>query len=405
MFKELTEKTYSVGGSVRDELLGKEVSDFDYVVTATKEEFEKVFPEAPLVGKDFPVYLVNGDEVALSRTEKSTGNGYGDFVLEAVGVSIEDDLKRRDFTINSMAKDFTGKLVDPFGGERDLERGLLRTVFVEAFEEDPVRILRGARFAARFGFELEHDTKRLMAKAAPKLAHVTKERIVKEMEKMYESTDTPSKFFEVLSEIGALEFIFPDLERLTTVTAGPSMYHLGKTAFGHTMFAIDTAKSLDAKFHVFVAVLFHDLGKGTTDPEVLPHHYKHELRSLDLVTALMEKHRFPKKAKEFAILFAVKHMRMNVIEELTAKKLVHYLKSIPKHFHADFLIAAKSDTSSPDRPGVEAFGVALFEAASDAVVHTKFEAFEKGTPAEVIKNIVHSTRVTALKRRITEMKS
>ena len=404
MFKELTNKTYAVGGSVRDELMNKEVSDFDFVCTATKEEFEAVFPEAPLVGNHFPVYLVEGHEVALSRTEKSTGNGYGDFAVEKVGVTIEEDLGRRDFTINSMAKDSTGKLVDPFNGERDLERGLLKTVFVEAFEEDPVRILRGARFAARFGFELEHDTKRLMTKAAPKLAYVTKERIVKEMEKMYESTATPSKFFEVLSEVGALEFIFPDLERLNTVTAGPSMYHLGKTAFGHTMFAVDTAKSLGAEFHVFVGVLFHDLGKGTTPKEILPKHHKHELRSLDLVTELMKEHRFPKKAVEFATMFAVKHMRMNVIEELTAKKLVHYLKSIPKHFHADFLIAAKSDTSSPDRPGVEAFGVALFETAADVVVNTKFEAFEKGTHPEVIKNIVHSTRVTALKKRITELK-
>jgi tRNA nucleotidyltransferase (CCA-adding enzyme) len=404
MFKELTDKTYAVGGSVRDELLNLEVSDYDFVTVATKEEFEKVFPEASLVGKDFPVYLVKGHEVALSRTEKSTGNGYGDFALEAVGVSIEDDLKRRDFTINSMAIDSTNKLVDPFGGQADLEQGLLRTVFVEAFEEDPVRILRGARFAARFGFKIEPETKELMSLAAPKLINVTKERIVKELEKMYESTDKPSAFFEVLSEIGALEFIFPDLERLNTVTAGPSVYHLGKTAFGHTMFAVDTAKALDAKFHIFVAVLFHDLGKGTTPEDVLPHHYKHEERSFDLVKALMEKHRFPKKVKEFSILFAQQHMRMNVIEELTARKLVKYLLSIPKHFHADFLIAAKSDTSSPERPGVEEFGVALFEAASDVVVHTKFEAFPKEWNAERIRNTVHSTRVSALKRRVTVLR-
>ena len=403
MFRELTEKTYAVGGSVRDELLGKDVNDFDFVVESTKEKFEKVFPEAPLVGNHFPVYLVDGHEVALSRTETSTGKGYNDFAVDAVGVRIEEDLGRRDFTINSIAKNHKGEIVDPFGGVEDLNKGVLRTVFESAFEEDPVRILRGARFAARFGFELEDNTKALMAKAAPKLVNVTKERIVKELEKLWESTSTPSVFFEVLSEIGALEFMFEDLERLNTVPAGPSKWHLGKTAFGHTMFAVNTAKSFDAPFHVFVAVLFHDLGKGTTPEEMLPHHYKHELRSMDLVTALMAEHRFDKKSKEFAILFAREHMRMNIIEDLTAKKLVKYLTGIPKHFHADFLLAAKSDTSSPERPGVEAKGVAIFEAASDVVRNTKFGAFPKDWNSERIRNTVHSTRVTALKGKLKEI--
>jgi tRNA nucleotidyltransferase (CCA-adding enzyme) len=286
-----------------------------------------------------------------------------------------------------------------------LKNGLLRTVFKVAFEEDPVRILRGARFAARFGFEIESETKELMKLAAPKLAHVTKERIVKELEKVWESSKTPSVFFEVLSEIGALKFVFEDLERLTTVTAGPSQYHLGKTAFGHTMFAVDTAKSLDAPFHVFIGVLFHDLGKGTTPEDVLPNHYKHELRSFDLVSVLMENHRFDKKTKEFSILFAEKHMRMNIIESLTARKLVKYLTNIPKHFHMDFLVAAKSDTSSPDRPGVETFGIKLFEAASSVVVSTKFEKFPKEWNVARIKNFVHSTKVSALKVRIRELKT
>ena len=169
------------------------------------------------------------------------------------------------------------------------------------------------------------------------------------------------------------------------------------------MVAVDMAKSFKAEFHVFIGVLFHDLGKGTTPVDILPHHYKHELRSFDLVTDLMEDHRFPKKTKEFSIMFAKLHMRMNIIEDLSAKKLVRYLVAIPKKFHHDFLIAARSDTSSVERPGVEEKGIKLFEAAKDVVVGLKFSPFPIDWDGEKIKQDIHSTRVSALKHRMKDL--
>lgn len=266
-FKQLQSKAFRVGGNVRDEFLGLPCSDEDYVVEATEEQFRAVFPDAPFVGKDFPVFLVDGEDTALTRTEKSTGSGYGDFELDKVGVSIEEDLGRRDFTINSMARRMDDdSLVDPFNGAEDLANGILRTVFSQAFEEDPVRILRGARLAARFGFKFEEQTFGLMYAAAPLLTFVTKERIALEFEKMYKSAEKPSVFFRHLANLDALKHIVAPLDALRFVPAGPVQYHGKKTGFAHTMEVIDRCKANGYSFKVFMGALAHDFGKATTVP-------------------------------------------------------------------------------------------------------------------------------------------
>lgn len=226
MFKELSHKAFAVGGSIRNELLGREAKDQDFVIEdISEEELLAVFPEAKKVGVDFPVFLINGNEVALARTELSTGDGYNDFVFEA-GVSIHEDLGRRDLTINSIARNVaTGELVDPHNGVADIEARLIRTINKAAFLEDPVRIYRAVRFAVEFEFDIEASTAQLIREAKQKLHAVTAERVELELRKVFERCDKPSRFFEILLELDILDVHFKPLADLDKVPAGPQKWH------------------------------------------------------------------------------------------------------------------------------------------------------------------------------------
>jgi tRNA nucleotidyltransferase (CCA-adding enzyme) len=318
------EKSFVVGGFVRDTLMGLTPDDADYVVEATVEEFEAHF-NLKTVGERFPIYIIESNEVALTRQEASTGSGYHDFELTAVGVDIEEDLARRDFTINSMAMKITNRrLIDPFNGGEHIKEKKLVTVFKKAFSEDPVRILRGFRFAAKFGFEIEAETLELMKVSVPDLGAITKERIVKELEKAYKQFTTGDqlvRYFELMLETGALEVLFPPVAKLAKVTAGPHEHHHGKTAFEHTMDAVRRAKDAEEKFHIFMAVLFHDVGKGETPEDVLPHHYEHERRSAEIAEAFLADHRFSAHVNNFVPVAARLHMRFRILDKLSPRKL------------------------------------------------------------------------------------
>lgn len=318
------EKSFEVGGCVRDRLMGLEPDDIDYVVEATVADFEGHFG-LKTVGDRFPIYIMEGNEVALTRQEESYGAGYHDFRLKAVGVTIEEDLARRDFTMNSMAIRITdGKLIDPFNGAKHIAEKKLVTVFTKAFSEDPVRILRGLRFAAKFGFEIEAWTKIMMMESVDALDAITKERIVKEFEKAYKQFTTGAqlrKYFELMLEVGALEVLVPPLAKLATVTAGPHEHHHGNTAFEHTMDAIERVKDADEKFYIFMAVLLHDIGKGETPEEILPHHYEHEKRSEELAAAFLADHRFSATVNKFVPTAAGLHMRFRILDKLSPKKM------------------------------------------------------------------------------------
>jgi tRNA nucleotidyltransferase (CCA-adding enzyme) len=344
MFGKLNHKAFKVGGCVRDEILGFPVTDFDYVLEADTDEFLLTFPDAETVGKDFPVYLIQGNEVSLTRTEKSTGTGYGDFELTGVGVSLVDDLGRRDFTINAVAQHvLTNEIVDPFCGVQHMRTRTLQMINPIAFEEDPVRILRGARFVARFNMGIESKTADAMSKNAFRLEFVTKERIALEFKKVYEQAEKPSIFFETLAMLDALKVIFPDLDALRFVTAGPNEFHGGKTAFEHTMDAINRAKENKYGFKVFMAALVHDLGKGTTKPEILPHHYGHENGSARLAEKFFSENRFDANVSRFCTLFAKLHMRAHLMEKMKPIKRVRFVKSIRKDEREDFLNAHNTD--------------------------------------------------------------
>lgn len=346
MFKELSHKTFLVGGAVRNEILGIKVKDFDYVIEdTTEEELLSVFPEAKKVGNDFPVYLINGHEVALTRTEKSTGNGYTDFIFEA-GVSIHEDLSRRDLTINSIAQNYkTNEYVDPHNGIQDIENRVIRTINPNAFEDDPLRIYRAIRFAAEFDFNIEEDTFKLMKASKDRLKHMTMERVALELEKVYQRSEKPSRFFKILLELDALQIHFKPLYLMSKISSGPNKFHHGRTALEHVLDSFDYAKAQNYSYDIALAALFHDTGKGVSKKvtEGDQHHYGHELMSYAINKKFVEQHRFTSKQNELIILFARHHMYFHLLTKVKNPiKLIRFFRKI-KRYVTEMILAANTD--------------------------------------------------------------
>jgi tRNA nucleotidyltransferase (CCA-adding enzyme) len=344
-------KTYLVGGAVRDRLLGLPVKERDWVVTGATPAELAALGYTP-VGKDFPVFLhpKTHEEYALARTERKTGHGYHGFeFMSAPGVTLEEDLKRRDLTINALAEDADGKLVDPYGGERDLKARLLRHVS-PAFSEDPVRVLRVARFAARFaplGFTLAPETLALMQGMSTdgEVDHLVPERVWQETLKAL-ACEKPSVYFEVLRAAGALARVFPELERLYGVPQPPKWHPEVDTGV-HVMMVLDQAARLTPDLAVRYAALTHDLGKGTTPKDILPHHYGHEERSVKLVEVLCARLKTPRDFKELAVIVAKQHGLVHKAEEIRSDTLLKLLESVdafrrPERFEL-FLLACEAD--------------------------------------------------------------
>lgn len=342
---------YLVGGAVRDKLLGLPVKERDYVVVgATPAEMARLGFQP--VGKDFPVFLhpQTHEEYALARTERKTGPGYHGFEFHsAPDVTLEDDLRRRDLTINAMAEDPHGVLIDPYGGQRDLDARLLRHVS-PAFAEDPVRILRVARFAARFaslGFKLAPETLALMRQmvASGEADALVPERVWQETARALAS-ETPSVFFQALRECGALARVFPELDRLFGVPQ-PQKHHPEIDTGVHVMLVLDAAACLSPDPAVRFAALTHDLGKGTTPERIWPHHDGHEERGIKLVTLLCERLRVPRDYRELAVLAARYHGLVHRAGELRPETLLRLLKDCdafrrPQRFE-QLLLACEAD--------------------------------------------------------------
>jgi tRNA nucleotidyltransferase (CCA-adding enzyme) len=343
-FGKLANKVFEVGGCIRDEFMGGNPDDYDYVIENTSpEEFESLYPQSKRVGASFPVYMHHGNEVALARVEKSTGASYTDFEVQA-GVSIEEDLGRRDFSMNSIARNIvTGVIVDPFNGIQDIKDGILRCVNPVAFVEDPSRVYRGARFATRFHFTIEPKTATLMRQYKDQLVHILPERVEKELQKMYQQSSKPSEFFYTLRDLGILKYHFAPLDKMVNIPAGPSKYHGNNTAFSHTMEVIDKIKSMGLSFDCFVAGLVHDFGKGETPEDVLPHHYGHEIRSKDIGSNWLEEHRFSARANKLALFVALYHMKIRSVTSMRPHKMVDFFQSIPKDIYDDFISCTMAD--------------------------------------------------------------
>jgi tRNA nucleotidyltransferase (CCA-adding enzyme) len=351
---------WMVGGAVRDALLGLPVNDRDWVVVgATPQELMNA-GYAP-VGKDFPVFLhpETKEEVALARTERKTAPGYRGFAFHAdPSVTLEEDLGRRDLTINAMARGEDGTLVDPFGGRRDIADRMLRHVS-PAFAEDPVRILRLARFAARFHeFKVAPETTQLMREmvVAGEVDALVAERVWAEISRgLMESH--PSRMFEVLRSCGALARLLPEVDRLFGVPQPPA-HHPEIDTGVHLMMVLDTAARLNAPLSVRFACLGHDLGKGTTRQEEWPRHIAHEARSVKLVEAVCERWKVPTECRELAVAVAREHGNVHRSGEFGAEAVVRLLERCdafrrPQRF-SELLLACECDargrTGFEDRP-------------------------------------------------------
>jgi len=317
-------RTYIVGGAVRDELLGRPSADRDYVVVGATPEAMRAAGFRP-VGKDFPVFLhpQTHEEYALARTERKSGHGYHGFTFHASpDVTLEQDLARRDLTINAMARGEDGGLVDPFGGRRDLEAKILRHVG-PAFAEDPVRILRLARFAARFDdFTVAPETLALMRGIVDcgEVDHLVAERVWQELAKGL-SEAKPSRMFEVLRDCGALARLLPEVEALFGVPQRAD-YHPEIDAGVHTMMVIDQSARHGFALPVRFAALTHDLGKATTPADILPRHLGHEQRSATLVEALCARLRVPNDCRDLALIMARHHGAVHRAAELRPATVV-----------------------------------------------------------------------------------
>ncbi len=353
-------EVYEVGGAVRDSLLGLPVVEKDFVVVgATPAEMIELGSRQ--VGRDFPVFLhpETGAEYALARVERKSGTGHTGFAIDAsASVSLEDDLSRRDLTINAIARDAAGNIIDPHGGRRDLDDRRLRHVS-GAFAEDPLRVLRVARFAARLdvlGFTVDESTLELMREIAAcgELTTLSAERVWQETEKALR-TDRPAVFFEVLRSANALAVIFPEIHRLFGVPQPPKWHPEIDTGV-HTLLALSQAATLSADPVVRFAVLVHDLGKGTTPKEMLPRHHGHEQRSVRLITALGERLRVPKRYLALAHAVAEFHGIAHRAAELRPETMLKLLTAIGAMRHPpvldDFIAACLADLRG--RTGLEA---------------------------------------------------
>lgn len=297
-------QVYLVGGAVRDGLLGIEVYDRDWVVVGATPQM--MLAEGFVrVGKDFPVFLhpETKEEYALARTERKAGNGYYGFEIQtSESVTLEQDLLRRDLTINAMAQGDSGEIFDPYGGQKDLKNRELRHVS-SAFAEDPLRVLRVARFAAKlapFNFTVHPDTVKLMAEmtASGELQELTPERVWQEVVKALNTTK-PSLFFEVLRSVGALAILFPEIDRLYSVPQSVKHHPEGDVGV-HTMMVLDAAAKLTDDVEVRFAALVHDLGKGVTAAKHLPHHPGHEPAGLPILKALCARYKLPNSVQQLA---------------------------------------------------------------------------------------------------------
>ena len=403
-------KIYQVGGAVRDRLLGLPVVDHDWVVVgATPEQMLDLGYKA--VGRDFPVFLhpETGEEYALARTERKTGPGYTGFAFHAApGVTLEEDLQRRDVTINAMAEDEDGNLIDPFNGRADLKAGLLRHVS-PAFVEDPLRVLRVARFAARFGFRIDDQTLELMRaiSAGGELEALTPERVWTETERGLGEDNAPV-YFTVLRDCHALGVLFPELERLFGVPQ-PPQHHPEIDTGVHTLMVLEQACRLSDDTAVRFAALVHDLGKGTTPRASWPSHPAHEERGVALVEALCERYRIPNRHRELAVMTSRYHLDCHRIREMRADTVLRKLEGLdalrrPERF-AQFLLACEADARG--RKGFEERDypqAAYFQTMLEAAQAADTDSVDKTQEGPAIARAIRELRVEMIRDMITALR-
>ena len=398
---------YKVGGAVRDRLLGRTVSEVDWVVVGASAEQMLELGYRP-VGADFPVFLhpQTGEEYALARTERKSGRGYGGFTFHASpDVTLEQDLIRRDLTVNAMAEDDQGNLIDPYNGQQDLEARILRHVS-PAFAEDPLRVLRVARLAARYaplGFSVAPETLMLMRQLAEsgELAHLTAERSWKEISRAL-MEPRPDVFVQVLRDCGALAALLPEVDDLFGVPQ-PQAHHPEIDTGEHVLSVLRQCAEHDQPLNVRWASLLHDVGKGLTPEDQWPRHIAHEQKGLRLIQAINERCKAPRDCAELAMLVGEFHTHGHRALELRPSTLLELLQRFdvfrrPQRF-AEFVAACEMDARG--RLGLEQReypqGAYLLGAAEAARQVPVKPLLEKGFKGAELGEALNRERLQALK--------
>ncbi|MGG2140997.1 multifunctional CCA addition/repair protein [Symbiopectobacterium sp. RP] len=399
-------KSYLVGGAVRDALLDLPVSERDWVVVgATPGQMLALGYQQ--VGQDFPVFLhpESKEEYALARTERKSGNGYTGFICHAApDVTLEADLLRRDLTINAIAQTAEGELVDPYHGRYDLQQRLLRHVS-PAFQEDPLRVLRVARFAARFahlGFHIAQETLALMQfmTREGELAFLTPERVWKETEKAL-ATRSPHVYFQVLRDCGALAVLFPEIDNLYGVPA-PAQWHQEIDSGVHTLMTLMIAAHLTPEIDVRFATLCHDVGKALTPPALWPRHHRHGPAGVKLVEQLCQRLRVPNALRDLAKLVAEYHDLAHTVTVLQPKTLMKLFDALDVWRKPERLekLVLTSEADARGRTGFEESpypqGDYLREAFTVACAVTSGAVVADGFQGIGVRDELHRRRIAAL---------
>ena len=391
---------YLVGGAVRDEILGIKNSDEDYcVVGISHDDFIKLFPEAISRGKSFEVFDMYGKEFALARLEKKTGKGHKEFeITTGENITIFDDLKRRDLTINSIAKNvLTGEIIDPYNGKNDIKNKIIKATS-ECFVEDPLRVYRAARFACKYNFNVEKNTLKLMTKIKNELQELSAERVFDELRKALQC-DKPSIFFNILKEADIIDVHFIEIYRLIGALQ-PEIYHPEGDAYNHTMLALDMSATLTKDEKIRFSVLVHDLGKGVTPKELYPHHYKHDENGVAEVAKLAKRLKIPNEWTECGKIAAKEHMKGGIFYKMTPAKQVAFIERVYKtKLGLEGLeIVVESDRNcrgiAKDRIDFAKLGNEVMKSISGDDVKEKYNIVE----GIELKQKLHQLRVEKLKK-------
>ena len=398
-------KVYLVGGAIRDKLLGIENHDEDYCVTGISfEEFKELFPEAHVRGKDFHVFDINNKEFAIARKERKIGIGHNSFSVEVdKKITIEEDLERRDITINAIAKEvLTDKIIDPFHGREDLKNKIIRAVSSH-FVEDPLRVYRVARFASQFDFKVEENTMQMMKLLKNELSSLAVERVYHELSKAL-LTDKPSRFFDVLKESDVLDIHFKEIYDLIGAEQ-PIKYHPEGDSYNHTMIVLnkvaDRTKSLDngRKLELRFSALVHDLGKVATPKEEYPHHINHEKRGAQLVKNMGNRLKLPTRLIKCGVTSCLEHMRGGIFDKMTFSKKVNFIERVNNTILGldglQIIVDADNMSGDNSKNQFEDVGYEVINCTNGDKVMEQYGI----TEGKEVANKMHELRVLYLKNR------
>lgn len=376
-------RLYLVGGAIRDKLLKKQVKDEDYCITGiSSEKFKELFPQSFSRGKSFEVFDMDGKEFAMARTERKTGLGHKEFEITTnENITIEQDLARRDITINSIAEDvLTKEIIDPFNGRKDIENKIIRAT-TEHFLEDPLRVYRVARFACSLDFEVEENTLKMMKDLKNELKSLSAERVFTEFSKALECK-RPSIFFEVLKKSEVLDIHFKEIFNLIGALQPPE-HHPEGDSFNHTMLVVNKAAELTEDLEIRFSALVHDLGKGLTPKEEYPHHYGHEIKGVDVVSSFGKKIKAPIRWIECGKVACREHMRGGIFYKMKPSKKVEFIERVSKSaiglhglqivVYADKLSSRNVDSGSID---FETIGKECLETINGKYIKDKYNISE-----------------------------